>query len=186
MCRDQAIDEFEHNGLTVKVYPDFDPINPREWANIGHMVCFHRRYKLGDNHDFDPETLLEFVADDDVIALPLYLYDHSGITMNTRGFYCPWDSGMVGYIYVTKDEARKAWGKKRLSAKTRKQVVAALQSEVEVYDLYIRGAVYGFVASCPVCGKELDSCWGFYGSDYDENGMTDHIGYCDCQMQRPA
>jgi hypothetical protein len=42
------------------------------------------------------------------------------------------------------------------------------------------------VASCPVCGKELDSCWGFYGSDYDENGMTDHIGYCDCQMQRPA
>ena len=28
-----------------------------------------------------------------MVILPLYLYDHSGITMNTTGFSCPWDSG---------------------------------------------------------------------------------------------
>lgn len=36
-----------------------------------------------------------------LIVLPLHLYDHSGITMSTGGFSCPWDSGQVGYIYVT-------------------------------------------------------------------------------------
>ena len=32
---------------------------------------------------------------DGMVILPLYLYDHSGITMNTCGFSCPWDSGQV-------------------------------------------------------------------------------------------
>lgn len=36
---------------------------------------------------------------DGMVILPLYLYDHSGITMNTCGFSCPWDSGQVGWIY---------------------------------------------------------------------------------------
>ena len=29
------------------------------------------------------------------IVQPLYLYDHGGITMNTTGFSCSWDSGQV-------------------------------------------------------------------------------------------
>ena len=39
---------------------------------------------------------------DGMVILPLYLYDHSGITMNTCGFSCPWDSGQVGWIYADK------------------------------------------------------------------------------------
>ena len=46
-------------------------------------------------NDFSPEMLPEGIAkrienllDEHYIILPLYLYDHSGITMNTSGFYC--------------------------------------------------------------------------------------------------
>ena len=37
-----------------------------------------------------------------IIILPLYLYDHSGISMKTTPFSCQWDSGQVGWIYVEK------------------------------------------------------------------------------------
>ena len=44
------------------------------------------------------------------LMLPLYLYDHSGITMNTTGFSCPWDSGQVGWIYASKEDALREFG----------------------------------------------------------------------------
>ena len=49
---------------------------------------------------------------DGMVILPLYLYDHSGITMNTCGFSCPWDSGQVGWIYASAMDSsfsRKMW-----------------------------------------------------------------------------
>ena len=39
------------NGNTIKVFVDEDPQSPREWDNAGTMVCFHRRYNLGDIND---------------------------------------------------------------------------------------------------------------------------------------
>ncbi len=167
--------------------------SPREWYNLGKMVCFHGRYTLGDEHNYNsPEVFFldllensqdELLADDgftsrlyyfwkqeivdngdladglaiqflgimedetypklgdefpaarfgrmiaeadsawideflndaeegelqDIldsldkyIILPLFLYDHSGITMSTGPFSCPWDSGQVGWIYASK------------------------------------------------------------------------------------
>ena len=35
-----------------------------------------------------------------VAILPLYLYDHSGLTMSTNDFGDRWDSGCVGFIYM--------------------------------------------------------------------------------------
>ena len=33
---------------------------------------------------------MTFMVEDNVVCLPLYLYDHGGITMNTTGFACSW------------------------------------------------------------------------------------------------
>ena len=49
-------------------------------------------------------------ATDQYVILPLYLYDHSGITISTRPFSCPWDSGQVGWIYASKDTFREMTG----------------------------------------------------------------------------
>ena len=68
------------------------------------------------------------------LMLPLYLYDHSGITMNTTGFSCPWDSGQVGWIYASKEDALREFGGKTFTAATRKKAEDRMRGEVEYYD----------------------------------------------------
>jgi hypothetical protein len=37
----------------IKIYYDSNPGDPRADDNIAKMVCFHGRYKLGDEHDYN-------------------------------------------------------------------------------------------------------------------------------------
>ena len=142
------------NKLTLKIIPDDDPINPRtEYDNLGHMVCSHRRYILGDatpNIDFDKfnswdhvEKYLQHIYEAAVI-LPLYLYDHSGLTMATTPFSCRWDSGQVGFIYVTRQEVldEAPGNPKRLTKRAREWATKLLEGEVETYDQYQTGNVF--------------------------------------------
>lgn len=32
----------------LRIFQDEEPESPRKWDNFGHMVCWHRRYELGD------------------------------------------------------------------------------------------------------------------------------------------
>ena len=177
---------------------------PRDWDNLGTMVCAHRRYNLGDEQldrleywlsgmlvklglertdkngyytiqweDFITDlengyktaiTKAWEILDPYIFVLDLYLYDHSGITINTTGFTCPWDSGQVGFIYVTKADVRKEWGVQRISSKLREQVFNSLRSEVEIYDQYLTGDVWYFSIE-DENGGWVDSCGGFYGYD---------------------
>lgn len=171
---------------TVTIYIDHDVESPREsWDHLGKMICFHRRYNLGDKHDIKTvEELNELLKRKDVIALPVYLYDHSGLSMSTDRSYPfndRWDSMMVGYIYVTHDQIKKEYSKKRISRKLENKVLTILEQEVKTYDLYLRGEIYGFVltkaVTCEHCGhiehEHIDSCWGFYG--YDIKPILEHL-----------
>ena len=166
--RDDRNDEqrIEVGSRLVRIRTDEDPESPREWSNLGTMICWHRRYNLGDRHAFaDPESFEHWLARNPAIVLPLYLYDHSGITMNTTGFSCPWDSGQVGYIYVTLADVRSEYAKRRISGRTRKLAEECLRQEVATYDDYLAGRVYGFIVE-DTDGETIDSCWGFFGLDY--------------------
>ncbi len=153
----------EYRGFKIKIYQDEDALDPREQFDpFGEMVCFHPNYSLGDKHDFSgSEDLMEFLKEEKAIYLPLYLYDHSGISMSTsRGypFNCPWDSGQVGVIYVTRNDARKEYPKGNYKDK----VLTVMEGEVETYNSYISGDVFGWVIE-DRNGEDLDSCWGYYG-----------------------
>lgn len=174
----EPIDSVEHRGYTIKVYPDEDPLNPRkEWDNLGVMYCWHGRYDLGDNNPYSsPDDLYAELSKADVV-LPLYLYDHSGITINTGEFSDPWDSGQVGYIVAYADAIRKEWNVKRISKQLREKVRDILRSEVKMYDDYLTGNVYGYVIE-DAMGNEIDSCWGFYGdTDYMISEAKSMIDY---------
>ena len=121
--------------------------------------------------------------------LPLYLYDHSGLSVSTdtfigRAHHAEWDSGCVGIIYVSKDRVRKEYGVKRVSPKVREKALVVLRSEVETYDEYLRGEVYGYEVKRPdpaTLDREgwdvLDSCWGFYGLECcleEARSVADH------------
>jgi len=172
------------SNVTVKVIQDMHPSNPRtEWDNLGTMACWHGRYELGDEQpNQDPEEWIKENVPKGSVVLPLFLLDHSGITMSTGSFGDPWDSGQVGIIFATPEQIREAYMVKRITKATRAKVEACLKSEVEVYDHYITGSVWGYViekhSECDSCGhaepEHIDSCFGFYG--YDIEGMVDHAG----------
>jgi hypothetical protein len=155
----------KHRGYTIKIFQDEDPESPREWDNLGKMVCFHRRYDLGDKHSMEVDDLKELVTRKDVTALPLYLLDHSGLWMRTSGFgdVDPhgWDWGQVGYVYADDDMIRKEFGAKRVTPALRAKVKKLLEGEVETYNKYLSGEVLGFVIEGPD-GEMVDSCWGHY------------------------
>lgn len=116
------------------------------------------------------------VLQKNLVILPLYLMDHSGLSMSTGAFNCPWDSGQVGWIYVGRDKMLEEWGGpgKRLTQGVRKKAISYLSGEVETYSQYLEGHVYGYVVEGPDgCDMEDGSCWGYYGYDHDKSGLLE-------------
>lgn len=171
----------------VRIEYDDDPgMDPRQWECLGTIATWHRRYNLGDEQpresveewkeritdweEGDAETAEE-KFDRLFVWLPVYMYDHSGITINTRGFSCPCDSGQVGIVYVSREKIERR-------EMTVDQARKCLEEEIAVYDKYLRGEVYYFVAEEydeETDGwTQTDSCGGFYGTDWKTNGMADY------------
>lgn len=117
------------------------------------------------------------------VVLPIYMYDHSGQTINTTGFSDPWDSGQLGFIYADHEKVLKEWGDGTLKVVTPALIDKAqecLKGEVETYDMYITGQVVGY-RILDAEGEEVDwdssSCWGFYGQDYMVSEVKSIIDY---------
>jgi hypothetical protein len=180
-----------------RMIQDDNAMDPREWDNLGTMACFHKRYGLGDQVHFSSDQfygwdeMYDYIENDldAAVILPLYLYDHSGITISTEPFSCRWDSGQIGFIYVTKETLRKEYSVDRITEKIKEKARKVLLAEVETYDQYLTGDVYGFeIVKLQKCDeghvheKTEDSCWGFFGSDIKENGILDHVNTEDAKI----
>ena len=169
----------------LKVVHDSSTDSPRNWDNLGTMVCFHGRYDLGDKHKYYSdeyqgwEELKKAILKNNgsgTIVLPLYLYDHSGITMRTSPFSCRFDSGQVGFILANRENILSEFGVKRVTKKIKEKVSSILEGEVETYTQYLEGEVYGFEI-VDEDDNHIDSCYGFYGTDFATNGMLDYIDH---------
>ncbi len=180
----------ENEQFRLSIYADEDAMNPRtEFDNLGTMVCWHRRYDVGDKHSYDePADFSHEWNERNAIILPVYMYDHSSVALSTRSFvgrahHAEWDSGQVGYVYVSLNDVRQEYHAKRVTRQIREQVIQLLEVEVKTYSQYVSGDVYGFqverISHCGECGDEhtevVDSCWGFYGNDWKSNGMSDYL-----------
>jgi hypothetical protein len=84
-----------------------------------------------------------------------------------------WDSGQVGFIFISKDAAAEefTWWSEQWDHVTdnhpTKILEKLLAGEVETYDQYLTGDVWGYVIEDDD-GEHIDSCWGFYGREYCE------------------
>lgn len=210
----------EGNEYTLNVEYDGYADSPREWDNVCKMICWHRHYGLGDEHTYDDSD--ELMSDllyricgmnpDDYDALStrdklklaiesnqlvikhINLYDHSGITVSTSNTYPyndRWDSCCVGFIYASKATILKNFpNANEDNWKTIADEV--IESEMKVYDQYVRGDVCSFTLTkkvtlkdlCPHCGEVIreyeeeqiiDACGGFYGDCLEENGILDEL-----------
>ena len=198
-----AITTTDGRKLRLVIEQDEFPEDPRSWDILGTMLCCNQYYQLGDcNSNRDTELQLaeicrkygksdeeidemtfaeevQFILDqDNVCGLPLWLYDHSGISMSTER-QCSWDSSFVGLIFVEKDfylaqmclKDEEDW-----KAKAKE----TLKGEVKTYSDFLEGNVYEWTLYEPTVvirqsmdGKELsreideegevvDSMVGFY------------------------
>ena len=174
------------DGHILQIFQDTTAESPRSWTNLGTMAIFHKRYNFGDEVKFSSEDFPDWAEMEEYIkkelkaavVLPIYMYDHSGITIQTEAFACPWDSGQVGFIYVTRDQLREEYHKHNIKEEQLKNATYRLESEVKIMNRYLAGDVYGFHLIKRTPGKEdeiLDSCSGFYGDNLGENDMLDYI-----------
>ena len=158
---------------------------PRDWDNLGTMVCFHSRYMLGDTggkhrklqrgvpHFDNPLDFKEWMQHKDAVVLPLILAEHGNMWMSTTRacypFNCPWDSGQVGWIYVLHWQIKKEYGEVNDDAIA--NAARCLIGEVETYSQYISGEVYGYIVQ-GLANDVLASCWGYYGAP-EVSGLLD-------------
>jgi len=167
-----AIEEYKNYRINV----DFDecPLNPRtDYDNSGTMICFHKRYMIGDKTELDSTSfnswaeLKDYICKENDIAviLPVYMYDHSGITINTSGFSCAWDSGQIGFIFITKEQVRQDYSCKRISPKIKSQAEKHLQAEIITYNRYLSGESYCYSIDS-IDEENIDCAGGFDDQDY--------------------
>jgi len=164
-----------------RIEADDFPESPRDWDNLSVFYCFHNRYSLGDRHSIDHNNydswndlaINEFDSDD--VIVPLYMLDHSGLTLSTTPFSCPWDSGMVGYAVVSKERIISEYGVYNDDSK--EKALHRIDSEVDIYNRYLCGDVHSILIEeqCGCCDSwELVDCLGgFYGYGSAETEAID-------------
>lgn len=153
--------------------------------------------------DEDATALAVLVSKSHIASLPLWLYDHSGLTIScgtrTYPYNDRWDSSAIGWIVIPKSEALKNLCAVRTDKNSpakmcddsnwEQSAYACMESSVRQYDQYLTGDVYGYTLytrPLDTAGKddskttedqweETDSCWGFFGSDVNESGLLDNV-----------
>ena len=193
-------------GLIGRLTMDVDECaeSPREWDNVATIVSEGGNWDISDEGwRMSAEEFAEFLhkkldkkcpeikgltdidhivncgsAKNYIVCKPIYMYDHSGQTISLSPFGCPWDSGCCGYIFVFKDKILKEF-ERATEDNWRDIADEIIQSEIDTYDYYIQGEVYGYCLEegHTVEHKDLvtgaiwtsteyeviDSCGGFYG-----------------------
>jgi len=136
------------------------------------MVFMHRRYHIGHKHALKTDSFKSWkdikehlIKKEKAIAiLPVFMYDHSGITINTTGFNGDWDWGQIGWIYTSAEAVRKFNGVKRVTKQIREGLADTLKKEIEIYDGFLTGQAFGYIID-PSKDPEGGSCWGYYDKD---------------------
>jgi hypothetical protein len=196
------------NGSTVRIHRDDNPMNPQvEFDNLWTLVGWHRCYEVGASakvkrdglywdgiartlgvysraFDSPKDFEAELNSRNDLIALPVYMYDHGGCTFSLSPFSCPWDSGQIGYMVSHKQFLAGEYGRpaKRWTGKFKEWALRMAAIGLKVYDDYQSGNAWGYVRT-DANGEREDSCWGFFGSyEHGENGLWDAAGITEDQI----
>lgn len=162
------------DGISFTVAVDEHPVDPRECDQAtSTMLCWCKRHILGDvqaSREFD---ISQYAGWDEleqavrkkykpVVLEPLYLMDHGDVTIRTKPFHCPWDSGQIGFILVTFAQVTKYAGRRLRHASDKEHYAQrSIKNAVDNYNRYLSGEQYRFEVWDDTAGKILDACCGF-------------------------
>lgn len=172
-----------HGGLRLTIDYDGFTGSPRDWNNIWSLSCVHKRHELGDAdcrldlNDFGGwEECGQALRDkfDIVEMVPLYMTDHSGVSLSITNPRNNWDSGQIGFAFLT-EEKQKELIENYDSTNLRETALGVLKTELNEYEAYLNGESYVVKKEDVTTGEELDSVSGFYGSDFVHNYLYEEI-----------
>jgi hypothetical protein len=181
----------ETEGQFLYIGYDEDAEDPRAWDNLWTILTWARHAHYGDSHQYQcPDDFVDemkekygpdcFHDSEEVIILPIIKYEHSGVSLSYRNDIYPyndrWDAGQIGWAYVTKEKYKEFCQE---ANDWKKNAIKNLEAELETYNMWLSGDCYYFLIvkemKCPHCGviseEQIDSCGGFYGTDWDNNGL---------------
>lgn len=130
----------------------------REWKD------FHNWYSVEDTVN---DLLFELVDGElnisDRLALMEKVFTMAGVTVlyTIKSDYGQSDESDI--LIVATPEWQKCAGNNQIT-------IEALEEYAELYAAWAYGDVYGYEIN-DSDGKELESTWGFYGSDHEESGL---------------
>lgn len=153
---------------TIEVIHADDADNPRDWACVSKIVCFHWRYKFPNDadirsQDFDGWDSIEKHLRKKLgakVVTPIFLYDHSGLAISHEPFSCPWDSWQIGFAYVDRE------GAEVLKTNRKKRLEEAMLSELRDWGAYVSGNCWAY--------KDDEEVWhGTYYGDVETSGLLE-------------
>ena len=133
---------------------------------------------------------MEMLRQSDIVILPVFVYEHSGISISVSDFCDRWDSGQAGWIYTTKENVKETlinWGAKYkdengdlidvTEENWREAAIENLKGEIELYDMYLQDEVYGIITEEYDADdddwEEKDACWGYFNNKYGDELVKD-------------
>lgn len=173
------------NKQTLKIIYDDDAQNPRKcFDTLCTILSSDDRF--ADVHIKSREELEKWKSDNPIVLeFPLYAYEHSNVSLSISDDYPfndKWDAGQIGIIVVTRNSMKDLMDYSNLTKKRAENLTKLVESEIEIFNDYLNGNVYGFelleTKKCNLNHEHyelIDSCWGFYGHDFETNGISDYV-----------
>jgi hypothetical protein len=178
----------KQDGQILKIFHDDISLNPREDFDQVSTIITDRKsnYVFSDVQVSSEEELEEWKSKNDVVlTFPLNCYKHSGMSLSISSGYPyndQWDAGQIGEVVVTRKSMKEIWGISYLTKKNTEILTDAVKGEIEQLTQWLNGEVYGYeLFETKTCNlnetheKKIDACYGFYGYDPEENGISSHI-----------
>lgn len=150
------------SGRIIGIFYDTDPENPMtEFDRLGTIITTNNRYFTGDEIiDDDWEEKREEIEDEGGIVLPLYMLAHSVIHLSLDPFADRWDSGCVGFVYVTREKLSDEYKNYALSS-AQAYARKCIHGEIDSLNMYLNGEVYGATIQ-DANGDTVDSICGIW------------------------
>lgn len=190
---DNIIETQEYKGYKIVIEYDDTPENPmKNWDMIGREAILKNRDSITGkpdlvlwvdelwDEDIDDElTLTEYLEREAgaVVVVPYKLYDGGshGVSLEEVD-----DILADGAFFLTEEDLKREFGNVEDAKERARECILA---NMKIQTMYYNGEVFGYVV------KEgddvLDSLWGFYGLDFEKNGLLEEArGFIDAWERR--